>query len=42
MMPIPAGEMMTLFGLMILRLGLPLLLILLFGTLLQRAELLQP
>lgn len=42
MIPLPADEILALFGMMILRLGLPLLLVMLLGTLAQRVELMQP
>lgn len=42
MIPVEFNEMFVMFGLMILRLGVPLLLILMLGTLAQRVERLQP
>lgn len=42
MIPMPADEVLAMFGLMILRLGVPLLFIFLLGALAQRVERLQP
>lgn len=42
MIPMPADEILALFGMTILRLGLPLLLVMLLGSLAQRVELMQP
>lgn len=42
MIPMPASEILAMFGLLILRLVVPLLIILLLGTLAQRVEQLQP
>lgn len=42
MIPVEFNEMFMLFSLMVLRFGVPLLLILLLGTLAQRVERFQP
>lgn len=42
MIPIPASEILAMLGLTMLRLGVPLLLILLVGALAQRVEQLEP
>ncbi len=42
MIPVEFNEIFVLFGLMVLRMGVPLLLILMLGTLMQRVERLQP